>query len=179
MRTNESSEDEDNNNICNYKNLQKCDKIHTDKENTHLRYIHNNFDDRESRSRSRSLSRSPNDLYRSRSRSSSTELEVDSPPPPAILQQTRTSRTSESPVTDVSVSPKKSETFSVSALLRQDQPSRSTKSLVPVSSFGSFRYHYQPNYEQTMLQRPMFSSLPWLAAFAFHQQGQQPNAAGR
>lgn len=92
-----------------------------------------------SRSRSRSGSRS-----HSRSRSSSPELEVDSPPPPRITS---------SPITDIpqvkliiitndsrikQILPKqskKSEAFSVSALLREDQP-KSSKS--PTSSNNSF-----------------------------------------
>lgn len=72
---------------------------------------------------------------------------------------------------------KKSEAFSVSALLREDSPRAPIKS--PLNSnlaFDAFRQaastNYPPIYDQNMLHhRPLF---PWLAAVAFHQ-GQQPN----
>lgn len=71
------------------------------------------------RSRSRSRSRSSR---RSRSRSSSSELEVDSPPPPPRI---------DSPVEET----KKLNGFSMSALLRDDQP----KIKSPTSSFAPLR----------------------------------------
>ena len=70
---------------------------------------------------------------------------------------------------------KKSETFSVSALLRDDQP-RVSKSPV-ANSFETFRNNYPPIYDQNTIvhQRPFpFHSFPWLAAVALHQgTGQQ------
>lgn len=74
---------------------------------------------------------------------------------------------------------KKSETFSVSALLREDTPRPSNKSAIAGQSFDAFRAatsNYPPIYDQNMLHhRPLFHTFPWLAAVAFHQ-GQQPNA---
>lgn len=122
------SEDEDNNNTYHEKSLLVCVSP-SDISVTRTK----------SRSRSRSRSRSG-----TRSRSSSPELEVDSPPPPRICS---------SPITDIPLvslqntlkslnfnfkyffQPKKSEAFSVSALLRDDQP-KSSKS--PTSSSNSF-----------------------------------------
>lgn len=79
---------------------------------------------------------------------------------------------------------KKSEAFSVSALLREDGPRVPAKS--PLNSnvtFDAFRTttsttaNYPPIYDQNMLHhRPLFHTFPWLAAVAFHQ-GQQPNAS--
>ena len=91
------------------------------------------------RTKSRSRSRSHS---RSRSNSSSSELEVDSPPPPRItmsplidIQHVRQPKSVESVKFQAHIfQTKKSEAFSVSALLRDDQPK--TKS--PASSNNSF-----------------------------------------
>ena len=75
---------------------------------------------------------------------------------------------------------KKSETFSMSALLREDGP-KPNKSPQANQSFETFRTNYPPIYDQNMLHhRPLFHTFPWLAAVAFHQgqqqqQQQQPN----
>ncbi|KAG5677600.1 hypothetical protein PVAND_007344 [Polypedilum vanderplanki] len=117
-----------------------------------------------SRSRSRSQSRS-----RSRSNSSSSsELEVDSPPPPRIM--------SHSPlITEIIPhQTKKSESFSVSALLRDDQPKIISKS--PASSNNSFeniRPSYPQIYEQNVLSRPLFHPFPLFAMLQQQQQQQQ------
>lgn len=79
---------------------------------------------------------------------------------------------------------KKSETFSVSALLREDSPRapiKSPNSNQVLDSFrtGSSSTNYPPLYDQNMLHhRPLFHTFPWLAAVAFHQ-GQQPNTPTR
>ncbi|XP_055709894.1 zinc finger protein Gfi-1b [Phlebotomus papatasi] len=113
------------------------------------------------KSRSRSRSKSPEG---SRSRSSSPELEVDSPPPPRIT---------ESPTTEISSQlVKKSEAFSVSALLRQDQPKASKSPTSISSTFDMLRPNYPPMYDHNMLSRPLFHPFPWIAAVAL-QQGQQ------
>lgn len=76
---------------------------------------------------------------------------------------------------------KKSETFSMSALLREDGPRVPPKSPPNANmAFDAFRTtasaNYPPMYDQNMLHhRPLFHTFPWLAAVAFHQ-GQQPNA---
>lgn len=80
---------------------------------------------------------------------------------------------------------KRSETFSVSALLRDDGPRPTQKSPISNQSFDSFRgsaaisanaTYPHSIYEQNMLHhRPLFHTFPWLAAVAFHQ-GQQPTA---
>lgn len=78
---------------------------------------------------------------------------------------------------------KRSETFSVSALLRDDTPRTTNKSPLTSQSIDSLRNsaaissttNYPPVYDPSMLHhRPLFHTLPWLAAVAFHQ-GQQPN----
>jgi growth factor independent 1 len=106
------SEDEDNNNTT-YpaKPISVCDSL-------------SNLSVTRTKSRSRSRSRD-----HSRSRSSSPELEVDSPPPPRILSTT---------TADFEHSPKKSEAFSVSALLRDDQP-KLPKSPLNLYPFQSMR----------------------------------------
>lgn len=80
---------------------------------------------------------------------------------------------------------KRSETFSVSALLREDAPRSINKSPLTNQSIDSLRNaatissaaNYPPVYDQSMLHhRPLFHTFPWLAAVAFHQ-GQQPNSA--
>lgn len=69
---------------------------------------------------------------------------------------------------------KKSEAFSVSALLREDAP-RPAKSPASSQPFDTFRGSYPPIYDQSLLhQRPLFHSFPWLAAVAFHQGHQGP-----
>lgn len=70
----------------------------------------------------------------------------------------------------------------MSALLRDDGPKAPAK--LPLNSnlaFDAFRQsasaNYPPIYDQNMLHhRPLFQTLPWLAAVAFHQ-GQQPNTS--
>lgn len=71
----------------------------------------------------------------------------------------------------------------MSALLRDDGPRAPPQksSPTPNITFDAFRStasaNYPPIYDQNMLHhRPLFHTFPWLAAVAFHQQGQQPNA---
>ncbi|CRL02630.1 CLUMA_CG015877, isoform A [Clunio marinus] len=109
------------------------------------------------RTKSRSRSRSHS---RSRSNSSSSELEVDSPPPPRITI---------SPITDIQHT-KKSESFSVSALLRDDQPKTSKSPASSNNSFENIRPSYPQIYDQNVLSRPLFHPFP---LFAMLQQGQQ------
>ncbi|KAJ6649898.1 Zinc finger protein [Pseudolycoriella hygida] len=145
----QESEDEDNNNT------------YHDEKISPLSDFSSSFKDNCSKSRSRSSSRS---RYASRSCSVSPELEVDSPPPLRIT---------DSPSTTLIQSSKNSEQFSVSALLREDQP-RKTKSPT-IKSFDTFCNNYPPMYEQNILHhRPLLHTFPWLAAVALHQ-GQQPN----
>lgn len=168
-----------------------------------------------SRSRSHSRTSSQIDLdddsncrrslhSRSRSRSSSVELEVDSPPPPALHHHQHNSRTSplSSPPTTaellISSSPKKSEMFSVSALLRRDEPAAHGVTVVRplqksptavslpagMNPFEAFRNGYvsssgggggggAASYEPPFFQRPLLPpAFPLFAAFALHQ-GQQ------
>lgn len=173
--TEATSEDEDNNNTYEHKSSPICDSTHELVNNIHHASRHHFL--REFRSRSRSQSRSPRDDMRSRSRSSSLELEVDSPPPlPA-----KSISVSESPVTELSTSSKKSEIFSVSALLRQDEP-RTSKSPVPVGPLEAFRNSYTStgyDHQAAMLHRSILPQLPWWATLAFHQGQQQPGAPGR
>ena len=120
-----------------------------------------------SRTKSRSCSRSHS---RSRSRSSSPELEVDSPPPPRI---------STTPITDLILNShsKKSEAFSVSALLRDDQPKTSKSPASSNNSFENIRPPYPHFYDQNMLSRPLFHPFPLFAMLQQQgQQQQQPNA---
>ncbi|XP_055859002.1 zinc finger protein Gfi-1b [Episyrphus balteatus] len=164
-----TAQDEDNNNSITLsgKNLIRCNVLLDNIEG-------------ESLSRSRSQSRSSQvDGFRTRSRSSSLELEVDSPPPlshhrstppvcsPAVSGETILS----------TASPKKSEMFSVSALLRRDEPRLSkSPSSVQTNPFEVFRPGYNGNtYDPALFPRPMLSPFPLLAAFAFHQGQQQPN----
>lgn len=172
--TEATSEDEDNNNTYEHKSSPICDSTHELVNNIHHASRHHFL--REFRSRSRSQSRSPRDDMRSRSRSSSLELEVDSPPPlPA-----KSISVSESPVTELSTSSKKSEIFSVSALLRQDEP-RTSKSPVPVGPLEAFRNSYTStgyDHQAAMLHRSILPQLPWWATLAFHQGQQQPGAPG-
>lgn len=89
-----------------------------------------NLSARSHRSRSRDSDRHGSQ----RSRSSSPELEVDSPPPPRII---------DSPVTEMHEIPinKKSNAFSVSALLRNDSDLSSKNSRKsPSISFTPLRY---------------------------------------
>ncbi|XP_054744743.1 zinc finger protein 628 isoform X1 [Anastrepha obliqua] len=143
---------------------------------------------------------------RSRSRSSSLELEVDSPPPPASHHTNRSSPICSPPPTTaellISSSPKKSEMFSVSALLRRDEPVHGAAAAaapmrptqksptavsipVGVNPFEAFRNGYTSSggggaggsgggYEPAFFQRPLLSpAFPFaFAAIAFHQ-GQQ------
>lgn len=164
-----------------------------------------------SRSRSHSRTSSQIDLdddsncrrslhSRSRSRSSSVELEVDSPPPPALHHHnSRISPMSSPPTTAellISSSPKKSEMFSVSALLRRDEPAAHGVTVVRpmqksptavslpagVNPFEAFRNGYvsssgggggPASYEPPFFQRPLLPpAFPLFAAFALHQ-GQQ------
>uniref|UniRef100_A0A1A9WXC3 C2H2-type domain-containing protein n=1 Tax=Glossina brevipalpis TaxID=37001 RepID=A0A1A9WXC3_9MUSC len=159
--------------------------------------------ERASRSRSRSHSRSSSSQIdldddsncrpslqsrsRSRSRSSSVELEVDSPPsspvPTRIVSRPPgVSASNIVTVTDVlssaRTSPKKSEMFSVSALLRKEDPCKSESRLMLQSQgpdpFEAFRQAYPSGYEATMFQRPLLPpAFPFFAAFAFHQGQQQ------
>lgn len=90
---------------------------------------------------------------------------------------------------------KKSETFSVSALLRDDTPKSNTKlhpqsmsnhpmdalrNVAPISTSlpnvgaGNYAHIYDHNL---LHHRPLFHTFPWLAAVAFHQ-GQQATTAG-
>lgn len=152
--------------------------------------------ERASRSRSRSLSRSSSSQIdldddsnchrslqsRSRSRSSSVELEVDSPPASPIPRR-HTSRPSSvnnnnhnDLLTHSRTSPKKSEMFSVSALLRKDDPHKSAGLIHHPNSdpFEALRQAYPGNYEPAMFPRPFLSpAFPFFAAFAFHQGQQQ------
>ncbi|CAO1368577.1 unnamed protein product [Diamesa hyperborea] len=119
------------------------------------------------RTKSRSCSRSRS---RSRSRSSSPELEVDSPPPPRI---------STTPITDLILNShsKKSEAFSVSALLRDDHAKTSKSPASSNNSFENIRPPYPHFYDQNMLSRPLFHPFPLFAMLQQQgQQQQQPNA---
>ncbi|XP_059221157.1 zinc finger and SCAN domain-containing protein 22 [Stomoxys calcitrans] len=158
--------------------------------------------ERASRSRSRSLSRSSSSQIdldddstcrrslhsRSRSRSSSVELEVDSPPASPLPPRHPASRPSSAHNTHEMISsngsssrtsPKKSEMFSVSALLRKDDSSHKSSTLhshpAGCDPFEAFRQAYPAGqYEQAMFQRPFLSpAFPFFAAFAFHQGQQQ------
>ncbi|XP_075149831.1 zinc finger transcription factor senseless-2 [Haematobia irritans] len=163
--------------------------------------------ERASRSRSRSLSRSSSSQIdldddstcrrslhsRSRSRSSSVELEVDSPPASPIPTRYPASRPSSahnntnelisSNGSSSRTSPKKSEMFSVSALLRKDDSHVKSSALhshpAGCDPFEAFRQAYPGGqYEQAMFQRPFLSpAFPFFAAFAFHQ-GQQQQQSG-
>lgn len=129
--------------------------------------------DRECDSNSRSQSVSP--CKSTRSRSSSLELEVDSPPP---LPQSSSSPMSSTSTSDALLSntPKGSETFSMSALLRQDEP-KILKSSIFGNPLEAFKTSCS-SYNHTFIQRPILSPFPWLAAIAFHH-GQPPNINSR
>ncbi|XP_065357481.1 zinc finger protein sens [Calliphora vicina] len=156
--------------------------------------------ERASRSRSRSLSRSSSSQIdldddsncrrslqsRSRSRSSSVELEVDSPPASPIPRRhiSRPSSVTNGSSNNINsdllmhsrTSPKKSEMFSVSALLRKDDPQKSSGLIHHPNTdpFEALRQAYPTNYEPAMFQRPFLSpAFPFFAAFAFHQGQQQ------
>lgn len=143
----QDSEDEDNNNTFHHKTPSICDSP------SNL-----SISRRISRSRSRSRSRDG-----SRSRSVSTELEVDSPPSSPLP-----SRLLESPIiTEITPIPKKSETFSVSALLKQDpKKSNDINRNELAYNFTNHPQMYDPN----MLARPFFH--PFFAAVALHGQHQ-------
>lgn len=163
--------------------------------------------ERASRSRSRSLSRSSSSQIdldddsncrrslqsRSRSRSSSVELEVDSPPASPIprRQMSRPSSVTNGSSSTINnsdllvhsrISPKKSEMFSVSALLRKDDHQKSATGLIHhpnADPFEALRQAYPTNYEPAMFQRPFLSpAFPFFAAFAFHQGQQQQSGLG-
>lgn len=137
MEKPESEEDEDGG-IYRAKSLVNCDSpsnlsITRTKSRSH------------SRSRSRSRSRS--------SSSSSSELEVDSPPPPRILHSPYTELHHVSykeksiyqtekfnRLSFTSQQTKKSESFSMSALLRDDQPKTSKSPASSNNSFENIRF---------------------------------------
>lgn len=126
------------------------------------------------RTKSRSRSRSHS---RSRSNSSSSELEVDSPPPPRITI---------SPLTDIqhvmksvneinqsltfapSLQTKKSEAFSVSALLRDDQPKTSKSPASSNNSFENIRFVLDYSILVTTWKSLKFIQIDWLS-FDFNQ----------
>lgn len=125
---------------------------------------------------------------------------MDSPPPPALHHHnSRISPMSSPPTTAellISSSPKKSEMFSVSALLRRDEPAAHGVTVVRpmqksptavslpagVNPFEAFRNGYvsssgggggPASYEPPFFQRPLLPpAFPLFAAFALHQ-GQQ------
>lgn len=162
--------------------------------------------ERASRSRSRSLSRSSSSQIdldddsncrrslqsRSRSRSSSVELEVDSPPaspiprrhisrPSSVTNSSSGNNNGNDVIMHSRTSPKKSEMFSVSALLRKDDTQKSSGLIHPQSAdpFEALRQAYPTNYEPAMFQRPFLSpAFPFFAAFAFHQGQQQQTGLG-
>lgn len=147
------AEDEDNNN-CVYS------------ESTNINY---DIERCESRStRSRSQSRISQDGLRSRSRSSSLELEVDSPPP--LLNICSFSTTEDNsykyPLTNLSY--KKSESFSVSALLKRDDPKQPPIISGNYESFIGNKLT-EHNNQQSIHHRSLISPFPFLAAFAFQQ----------
>lgn len=154
--------------------------------------------ERASRSRSRSVSRSSSSqidldddsncrrslMSRSRSRSSSVELEVDSPPASPLPTRRLVSRPSSvnnihsnyNNNSDLLSHSKKSEMFSVSALLKKDDTQKSPNLIHHPSAdpFEALRQAYPTNYEPAMFQRPFLSpAFPLFAAFAFHQGQQQ------
>lgn len=147
------AEDEDNNN-CVYSESTK---------------IISEMDQCESRSsRSRSQSRLSQDGLRSRSRSSSLELEVDSPPP--LLNICSFSGTEDHsykyPLTNLSY--KKSESFSVSALLKRDDPKQTPIINENYEFFGGSKLSEQQS-SHNIHHRSLISPFPFLAAFAFQQ----------
>lgn len=129
----------------------------------------NEIDRCESRSsRSRSQSRVSQDGLRSRSRSSSLELEVDSPPP--LLNICSFPGTEDHsykyPITNLSY--KKSESFSVSALLKRDDPKQSPTVNESYELFTGNKLNEHQN-SHTIHHRSLISPFPFLAAFAFQQ----------
>ncbi|XP_031623379.1 zinc finger protein 782 [Contarinia nasturtii] len=162
------SDDEDNNNTYEQRNHHRTQE--TNGKVTPHSEVESSCKDSCTKSRSSSRSRSP-----TRSCSVSPELEVDSPPPPLRMNESPTTTNIFQNVV------KKSETFSMSALLREDGPRAPVKSPPSTNmAFDAFRTttssNYPPIYDQNMLHhRPLFHTFPWLAAVAFHQ-GQQPNA---
>ncbi|KAL7049229.1 hypothetical protein ACKWTF_003634 [Chironomus riparius] len=147
------SEDEDIGGIYRAKSLISCDSP-------------SNLSVTRTKSRSRSRSRSQSHS-RSRSNSSSSELEVDSPPPPRITH---------SPLTDIPHT-KKSESFSMSALLRDDQPKISKSPASSNNSFENIRPSYPHIYEQNVLSRPLFHPFPLFAMLQQQGQQQQQNSS--
>lgn len=123
-----AEEDEDNNNTTTFHSS------HTQNEDSKPEIIScdspSNLSARSRRSRSGDSIR-----HGSRSRSSSPELEVDSPPPPRII---------DSPVTEIHEISKKSNAFSVSALLRNDSDlsSKNSARKSPSISFTPLRYRF-------------------------------------
>lgn len=107
---------------------------------------------------------------RSRSRSSSLELEVDSPPPLLNICSGTEDNSHKFPVTNLSY--KKSESFSVSALLRRDDPKQSTTLNDQYEAFRENKFSDHVN-SQPIHHRSLISPFPFLAAFAFHH-GQHP-----
>jgi len=121
------------------------------------------------------------------------ELEVDSPPgSPRISSPSGTSASASELLITAngggrSIGSKKSDLFSVSALLRRDEPParRTPRSpplghltasglAMPFNPLEAMRQGYPPNYDAAMFQRPLFSpALPFFAAVAFHQGQQQ------
>lgn len=116
-------------------------------------------------SRSRSHSRVSQDGLRSRS--SSLELEVDSPPP--LLNICSFSGTEDhsykSPITNLY---KKSESFSVSALLKRDERKQSPTTNENFELFAGNKLSEQQSLH-TIQHRSLISPFPFLAAFAFQQ----------
>ncbi|XP_063702401.1 zinc finger protein 358-like isoform X2 [Culicoides brevitarsis] len=156
-----ASEDEDNNNTTIF-HQNSSQNTHEDTKPEIISCDSpTNLSARSHRSRSRESER-----HGSRSRSSSPELEVDSPPPPRV----------ESP--ELHEIPKsKSNAFSMSALLRNDDAGSKRKS--PNIGFAPLRPPYQP-YDQNLIPRPFFHPFPWLLLNpqqqqqAQQQQQQQP-----
>lgn len=145
------AEDEDNNNC-----------VYSENPN-----MNNEIERCESRS-SRSQSRVSQDGLRSRSRSSSLELEVDSPPP--LLNICSFPGTEDHsykyPITNLSY--KKSESFSVSALLKRDDPKQSPILSEGYELFAANKLSEHQN-SHTIHHRSLISPFPFLAAFAFQQ----------
>jgi len=122
------------------------------------------------------------------------ELEVDSPPGSPRISSPNGASASASELLITangggrSIGSKKSDLFSVSALLRRDEPPpqrRTPRSpplghltssglAMPFNPLEAMRQGYPPNYDAAMFQRPLFSpALPFFAAVAFHQGQQQ------
>ncbi|KAL5282476.1 GFI1B family protein [Megaselia abdita] len=150
--------------------IVKIKEIADDEDNNNCVYsektiVNNDVLDRcESRStRSRSQSRISQDGLRSRS--SSLELEVDSPPPLLNICSSD-DNTYKYPITNLSY--KKSESFSVSALLKRDDPKQSQIVNESYELFGGNKLSDHHN-SQNIHNRSLISPFPFLAAFAFQQ----------